>query len=127
MPFALRRLQFPVRPAFAMTINKSQGQTLKMVGVHLPKTVFCHGQLYVALSRAGSKRAVRVLVEGGWVNQGEIDNVPEGKYTANVVHRHHHHQITKLSHSINAIGPAPHRSGRNREHRSIVVLREVLT
>jgi hypothetical protein len=23
---------------------------------------------------------------------------------------HHHHQITKLSHSINAIGPAPHRS-----------------
>jgi hypothetical protein len=32
----------------------------------------------------------------------------------------HHHQITKLSHSINAIGPAPHRSGRKREHRSIV-------
>jgi hypothetical protein len=27
---------------------------------------------------------------------------------------HHHHQITKLSHSINAIGPAPHRSGRKR-------------
>jgi hypothetical protein len=35
-------------------------------------------------------------------------------------HHHHHHQITKLSHSINAIGPAPHRSGKNREHRSIV-------
>jgi hypothetical protein len=34
--------------------------------------------------------------------------------------RTHHHQITKLSHSINAIGPAPHRSGRKREHRSIV-------
>jgi hypothetical protein len=33
---------------------------------------------------------------------------------------HHHHQITKLSHSINAIGPAPHRGGRKREHRSIV-------
>jgi hypothetical protein len=30
----------------------------------------------------------------------------------------HHHQITKLSHSINAIGPAPHRSGRKREHRT---------
>jgi hypothetical protein len=25
-------------------------------------------------------------------------------------HHHHHHQITKLSHSINAIGPAPHRA-----------------
>jgi hypothetical protein len=35
-------------------------------------------------------------------------------------HHHHHHQITKLSHSINAIGPAPHRGGRKREHRSIV-------
>jgi hypothetical protein len=35
-------------------------------------------------------------------------------------HHHHHHQITKLSHSINAIGPAPHRSGKKREHRSIV-------
>jgi hypothetical protein len=33
---------------------------------------------------------------------------------------HHHHQITKLSHSINAIGPAPHRSGKKREHPSIV-------
>jgi ATP-dependent DNA helicase PIF1 len=87
MPFTLRRLQFPVRPAFAMTINKSQGQTLKMVGVYLPKAVFCHGQLYVAMSRVGSKQAVRVLVEGGWVNQGEMDNVPKGKYTANVVYR----------------------------------------
>jgi hypothetical protein len=34
----------------------------------------------------------------------------------------HHHQITKLSHSINAIGPAPHRGGRKREHRFIVII-----
>jgi hypothetical protein len=34
---------------------------------------------------------------------------------------HHHHQITKLSHDINAIGPAPHRGGRKREHRSIMI------
>ena len=25
LPFAFRRIQFPVRPAFGMTINKSQG------------------------------------------------------------------------------------------------------
>jgi ATP-dependent DNA helicase PIF1 len=43
MPFTLRRRQFPVRPTFAMTINKAQGQTLKMVGIFLPKPVFTHG------------------------------------------------------------------------------------
>jgi hypothetical protein len=43
MPFILRRRQFPLRPAFAMTINKAQGQTLQTVGVYLPKPVFCHG------------------------------------------------------------------------------------
>jgi ATP-dependent DNA helicase PIF1 len=32
-----------MHPAFAMTINKAQGQTLKMVGIFLPKLVFTHG------------------------------------------------------------------------------------
>ena len=46
------RRQFPVRPAFAFTINKAQGQTLKAVGIYLSDHVFFHGQLYVALSDA---------------------------------------------------------------------------
>ena len=45
---------FPVRQAFAITINKSQGQTLKRAGVWLRRQVFAHGQLYVACSRVGS-------------------------------------------------------------------------
>ena len=45
------RYQFPIRPAFAMSVNKSQGQTLRRVGVFLQTDVFAHGQLYVALSR----------------------------------------------------------------------------
>ena len=45
-----------------MTINKAQGQSLKYVGVHLITPVFCHGQLYVALSRATSSQRLLILL-----------------------------------------------------------------
>lgn len=61
LPFRLRRTQFPVRPAFAMSINKAQGQTMDYVGIYLRNPVFTHGQLYVALSRATSRRKVYIL------------------------------------------------------------------
>jgi hypothetical protein len=41
------------------------------------------------------------------------DRLVQNSVGDNKPYFHHHHQITKLSHSINAIGPAPHRSGRN--------------
>lgn len=52
-PIPFRRLQFPIRLAFAMTINKSQGQTMSICGLDLENPVFSHGQLYVACSRVG--------------------------------------------------------------------------
>jgi hypothetical protein len=48
--FAMKHQQFPVRLAFSMTINKSQGQSVDHIGLDLRTDVFPHGQLYVALS-----------------------------------------------------------------------------
>jgi hypothetical protein len=62
-PFDWARRQFPVRMAFATTINKSQGQTLKQVGVWLRSPVFSHGQLYVASSRTGNPAALKFAVK----------------------------------------------------------------
>ena len=62
-PFDWARRQFPVRIAFASTINKSQGQTLTKVGLWLRLPVFSHGQLYVACSRTGSPDALKIAVK----------------------------------------------------------------
>lgn len=59
-----RRIQFPVRLAFSMTINKSQGQSLQRVGLCLHPEVFAHGQLYVALSRVTSKAGLSIVAPG---------------------------------------------------------------
>ena len=68
LPFEFRRLQFPVELCFAMTINKSQGQTFKAVGVDLTNESFTHGMLYVALSRVGSPNCLTLLVRKGFIN-----------------------------------------------------------
>jgi ATP-dependent DNA helicase PIF1 len=44
-----------------MTVNKSQGQTIPNVGVYLPASMFSHGQLCVAMSRATSRMNIKIL------------------------------------------------------------------
>ena len=56
LPFIFKWYQFPIQPAFAMTINKSQGQTLNWVGLYLPAPVFTYRQLYVAYLKVISRR-----------------------------------------------------------------------
>ena len=60
LPFTLRRRQFPIRIAFGMSINKSQGQSLRIIGALLTTPVFTHGQLYVGLSRAIDREYVYI-------------------------------------------------------------------
>ena len=61
-PFIMKRRQFPIKPCYAMTINKSQGQSLDFVGLYLPTPVFSHGQLYVAISRVTTPEGLKILM-----------------------------------------------------------------
>lgn len=74
--FRFKRLQFPVRLAFALSINKAQGQSVRYVGIHLGIPVFAHGQLYVALSRATCSQNVKIFL-----GDGKVDSI-----TNNVVY-----------------------------------------
>jgi hypothetical protein len=85
MPFTLKRRHFPIRLAFAMTINKSQGQTLDKVGLFLNEPVFAHGQLYVAFSRVRTLSDIKVQLKNR-TNQGNIPGHPNDVYTQNVVY-----------------------------------------
>lgn len=65
LPFQFKRVQFPVKLNFAVTINKAQRQTLQVAGVHLEKTCFSHGQLYVACSRVSNARNLHIFAPDG--------------------------------------------------------------
>ncbi|KNZ81146.1 hypothetical protein J132_03009 [Termitomyces sp. J132] len=60
-----------------MTINKSQGQSVKHVGLDLRSAVFSHGQLYVALSRCTSGDRIKVI----------LDPENTSRKTANIVYQ----------------------------------------
>ena len=65
LPFEFKRIQFPVKLSFCMTINKAQGQSLQTVGLDLQTPCFSHGQFYVACSRVGSAKDFYILAPGG--------------------------------------------------------------
>jgi len=79
--FKFKMKQFPVRLSFAMTINKTQGQTIPNAEIYLPEPVFSHRQLYVALSRGVSHSTTWMLAKPN----KDLD--PTGKRTKNIVFR----------------------------------------
>ena len=62
-PFNFRRHQFPIKLCFSMTINTSQGQSFKVVGLDLETECFAYGKLYVGCSRARKEKKLYILAK----------------------------------------------------------------
>ena len=77
----LERHQFPLRLAYAMTFNKSQGQTLDRIVLDLRHPIFAHGQLYVGCSRVRDRTCCLGLVRDTDVINGVVRCL-------NIVNRH---------------------------------------
>ena len=70
--FSILRKQFPLRAAYAKTINRGQGATLDKTGVDIIEEPFAHGQLLVALSRVRSRKDIIFLVTPDQVKNGAV-------------------------------------------------------
>lgn len=53
--------QYPLKPAWAITIHKSQGKTFERVIIDMGRGAFAHGQTYVALSRCRSFEGISLV------------------------------------------------------------------
>ena len=82
--FIMKRVQFPVKLAYVMTFQRAQGQSLDKCGILLNRSVWTHGQLYVAMSRCWAMSRVKI-----YANQAEFEELnlpPNNHYTCNVVY-----------------------------------------
>lgn len=55
------RQQFPITVAFAITIHKCQGISVKSCVLDVGQSIFAHGQTYVALSRVTTLKGVHLI------------------------------------------------------------------
>ena len=59
-----QRVQYLIRLAFNITINKSQKQSLQHVGLYLQPKIFAYNQLYIILSRVINKTELLIVALG---------------------------------------------------------------
>ena len=87
LPFTVTRRQYPLIPAYCLSVHKAQGQTIHRCGLIFESDPFTHGQvshlglstvqsqslqLYTALSRVSSWDSLHVLLHDG---ERQIHNV----------------------------------------------------
>lgn len=75
MPFQYKRLQFPLKLSFAMSINKTQGQSLDVIGLDLVEPVFSHSQLYVGYSIVGNPKEIPKMFIKKFCKLNEIHQI----------------------------------------------------
>jgi ATP-dependent DNA helicase PIF1 len=80
--YEMTRHQFPLRLAYSMSINKSQGQQYLRCVADLTKFCFSHGHLNVALSRITDPANMAIFV-----NDGDWDQNENRIWTINVVYK----------------------------------------
>ncbi len=78
LPFAVMRRQFPVIPAYAYTVHRSQGSSLDLMGIYFNGEPFCHGLLFTALSR----------VRGDWSRISVFAESASSHFLTNCVKHH---------------------------------------
>ena len=78
--FSILRKQFPLRAAYAKTVNRCQGATLDRTGVDTRDEPFAHGQLLVALSRVRSRKDIIILTTADQLKRQTVS-------TRNVVYK----------------------------------------
>jgi hypothetical protein len=74
--FEMIRTQFPLRLAYCMTFNKSQGQEFDQVLLDVREPPFAHGHLYVAMSRIRHYSNIRFFIQNDTTKTQLIDNKP---------------------------------------------------
>ncbi|CAN0861594.1 hypothetical protein LINGRAHAP2_LOCUS8265 [Linum grandiflorum] len=70
--------QYTLKVCYAMTINKSQVQTLDDIGIYLPSPLFSHNQRYVTLSRVHSPSGIHIVLHN--------DDTLPSRSTENIVY-----------------------------------------
>ena len=70
------RAQLPFKLCYAMTVNKSQGQSYEMGLFDTTGETFSHGQTYVALSRIRYYNTIRLIVSDKSVIENDIGKYP---------------------------------------------------
>ena len=74
----LTRTQYPLRLAYAMSVNKSQGQTLGRVVADSTDESFAHGQTYVCKSRVSDRKNLMMYILSSQLVESNNEGDPEG-------------------------------------------------